>query len=115
MGWSLRFKYWFTGIELGCHLKKVSIYVDEALWNRLKEEVLRKHGTLRNLSAEVESLIRSSLVDEEVRSAFNELEIDVSGVLSPEEIERDRPKLRGPPSEELVGEMRGRRLAEALP
>lgn len=95
-------------------MKKVSLYVDEALWNRLKEEVLRKRGTLRSLSAEVESLLRSSLVDEGVQSAFSGLGIEVRGVVSPEEIRRDRPRLRGPPSEELVREMRGRRVAKTV-
>lgn len=96
------------------YLKKVSLYVDEKLWVRFKEVVLKKHGTLRKLSSEVESLLRFSLVEEEVQSAFEKLGIRLESVISSDKIKRSRPKLRGPPSEELIREMRGRRVAEAL-
>ena len=93
---------------------KVSLYVDEKLWIRFKEAVLRKHGTLRKLSSEVESLLRFSLVEQDIQSAFEKLGVKVESMISSDEVKRSRPKLRGPPSEELVRQMRGKYVAEAL-
>lgn len=91
-------------------MKKVSLYLDEEVWIRFKEVVLRRHGTLRRLSSEVESLLRMSLIDEDVEKAFRKMGIGVKAFISPEEVKRGRAKLRGPPSEALIREMRGRRV-----
>jgi len=98
--------------SLVVYLKKVSIYIDEKLWTKFKEVVLRKHGTLRKLSSEVESLLRAFLIDEEIEQIFKKMNIDVGILRSPEEIKKSRPKLRGPSSEVLIREMRGRRIVE---
>lgn len=95
-------------------LKKVSLYLNEELWIRFKEAVLKKHGTLRKLSDEVENLLRASMIDEEIEKAFKNIGINVKTVFSPEEVKRNRPQLRGPPSEVLIKKMRGRRV-EGLP
>lgn len=95
-------------------MKKVSLYVDEELWVRFKEVVLRKHGTLRKLSSEVESLLRTSLIDVEIGRAFEKIGIDIRVLASPGEIKRSRPKLRGPPSEVLIREMRGKRIVKGI-
>lgn len=95
-------------------MKKVSLYLDEELWIKFKEAVLKRHGTLRKLSDDVEDMIRGVMVDEEVEKAFKEMGLNVKTVVSPEEIKRDRPKLRGPPSEAIIRKMRSRRI-EALP
>ncbi|MEM2047384.1 MAG: hypothetical protein QXZ06_05845 [Candidatus Jordarchaeales archaeon] len=96
-------------------MKKVSLYLNEELWVRFKEEVLRRHGTLRKLSNEVESLLRTSLAEEDIVEAFKGMDVDVKALSSPEEVKHDRPKLLGPPSESLIREMRRRRIAEGLP
>lgn len=93
---------------------KVSLYLDKELWTRFKEAVLRKHGTLRKLSDEVENLLRFSLVGEEIELAFEKLDVKTRAV-SIDRIKRERPRLRGLPSEIIIREMRGRRIAEALP
>jgi len=94
---------------------KVSLYLDEKLWVKFKEEVLRKHGTLRKLSSEVESLLQTSIVDDEVvEQAFKKMGIDVRTFISPEEVKERRPKLRGPSSEVLIREMRRKRIGEDL-
>lgn len=95
-------------------MKKVSLYLDEELWVKFKEAVLKKHGTLRKLSDEVENLLRVSMINEDIEKAFKEMGLKVKAVSSPEEIKRDRPRLRGPPSEVLVRKMRSRRV-EVLP
>jgi len=95
---------------------KVSLYLDESLWLRFKEAVLKKHGTLRKLSSEVESLLQTSMVDDEsVEQAFKKIGTDVKTPCSPEEVRQNRPKLRGPPSEALIRKMRRRRSDEDLP
>lgn len=94
---------------------KVSLYVDEKLWVRFKEAVLRRHGTLRKLSSEVESLLRFSLVEQNIQSAFEKMGVEVESMISSDEVKQNRPKLRGPPSEELIRQMRGKYIAEALP
>ena len=96
------------------YLKKVSLYIDEELWNKFKEVVLRKHGTLRKLSSEVESLLRASLIDEEIGHVFKRMGLDVRIPRSSEEIKKSRPKLRGPSSEILIRELRGRRVVEGV-
>ena len=96
-------------------MKKVSLYVDEKLWARFKDVVLRRHGTLRKLSSEVESLLRTFLTDEEIGRAYEKMGVDIRVLISPEEIKRSRPKLRGPPSEILVREMRGKRIVKGVP
>jgi hypothetical protein len=100
--------------SLGVCLKKVSLYLNENLWNKFKEAVLRRHGTLRRLSSEVEELLRTSLVDEDVEQAFMRMNVDMKIIFSPEGVKQGRPKLQGPPSEIIIREMRGRRIAEGL-
>jgi len=63
---------------------KVSLYLDEKLWARFKEAGLRKHGTLRKLSSEVDSLLQTSMVDgEDVEQAFEKMGIDAKKPSSP--------------------------------
>ncbi|MEM3629875.1 MAG: hypothetical protein QXY18_00480 [Nitrososphaerota archaeon] len=54
------------------------------------------------------------MIDEEIEKAFKNIGINVKTVFSPEEVKRNRPQLRGPPSEVLIKKMRGRRI-EGLP
>ncbi len=95
-------------------MTKVSLYLDQQVWRRFREKVFRKHGGLRMLSAEVESLLRSQLIDEEVSTAFQKLGITVKGSISSGDIIRNRPKLRGLPSEKILRKMQRKRLAKAI-
>lgn len=97
------------------YLKKVSLYIDENLWIKFKEVVLRKHGTLRKLSSEVEALLQESLIDEEIGRIFEKMGLNIRVLESPEEIKQTRPKLRGPPSEVLIREMRGKHATKGIP
>ncbi|MBS7612255.1 hypothetical protein KEJ27_08680 [Candidatus Bathyarchaeota archaeon] len=96
-------------------MKKVSLYLDDKLWIKFKEVVLRRHGTLRKLSNEVENVLRASLVEENIEEAFKAMDLDVKVVSSPEDVKRSRPKLQGPSSELLIRKMRGMRIDEGLP
>jgi hypothetical protein len=95
-------------------LAKVSIYVDDAVWASFKTQVFQKHGNLRKLSNEVEKLLRASIVEDQITSAFKEIGITSKGIASSQEIKALRPKLKGPPSEEILKEMRQKRVAQTL-
>ncbi|MEM2122377.1 MAG: hypothetical protein QXE79_01945 [Candidatus Bathyarchaeia archaeon] len=96
-------------------MKKVSLYIDKELWMRFKEAVLGRHGTLRMLSKEVESLLRNSPAERDIEEAFKGMGVDVKAVFSPVDVKHSRPGLQGPPSEDLIQRMRGRHIAEDLP
>ena len=95
-------------------LAKVSLYINEEVWAKFREEVFRKYGSLRKLSSEVEALLRSTLVQDKVKSEFEKLGIKTDGTISSREVKERRPMLKGPPSEKMVREMRHKRVAAAL-
>jgi len=95
-------------------LAKVSIYVDDAVWASFKEQVFRKHGNMRKLSSEVETLLKASILQNQMISAFEKMGVIAKGTSSSQEIKALRPKLRGPASEEIVKEMRRRRIAQTV-
>jgi len=96
-------------------LTKISLYIDEDVWAKFRENVFRKHGSLRNLSSEVEALLRSTLVEDSMVSELQKMGITSEGTISSKEVKETRPVLKGPPSEEILGNMRRRRVAQALP
>jgi hypothetical protein len=96
-------------------LTKVSVYVDDSVWANFREQVFQKHGNLRKLSSEVEKLLRDAIVENAVISAFEKIGVKAKGTISSKDIKTSRPQLRGPPSEEILREMRRKRVAEALP
>jgi hypothetical protein len=95
-------------------LTKVSVYVNDAVWEIFKAQVFEKHGSMRKLSSEIETLLRAAIIQNQVVSAFETIGVKAKGTTSSQEIKALRPKLRGPPSEEIVQEMRHRRLAQTL-
>jgi len=95
-------------------LAKVSLYINEEIWTKFREEVFRKYGSLRKLSSEVEALLGSALVEDKVAFEFKKLGIKTEGTISSREVKERRPALRGPSSEKIVREMRGRRVAKVL-
>jgi len=54
------------------------------------------------------------LIDEEIGHVFKRMGLDVRIPRSSEEIKKTRPKLRGPSSEILIRELRGRRVVEGI-
>jgi len=95
-------------------LAKVSLYINEEVWAKFREEVFRKYGSLRKLSSEVEALLRSTLVEDKVKSEFEKLGIKTGSTISSMEVKEKRCMLKGPPSEKIVRKMRQKRVAEAL-
>jgi len=95
-------------------LTKISVYIDDAIWASFREKVFQKHGNLRKLSSEIESLIRNAIIEDAVTNTFEKIGIKAKGTISSKEIKTARPSLRGPPSEEILTEMRKKRVAETL-
>jgi len=96
-------------------LTKVSVYIDDSVWITFRAKVFQKHGNLRKLSSEVESLLRAAIVEDAVISTFEKISVKAKGAISSKDVKEGSPQLRGPPSEEILTEMRRKRVAEALP
>ena len=96
-------------------MAKVSLYIDKEVWAKFREEVFRKYGSLRKLSSEVETLLRSTLVEDKIMAQFEKLGVTTAGAISSRELRERRPVLRGPSSERIIKEMRQKRVAETLP
>jgi hypothetical protein len=87
-------------------LTKVSLYVDDAAWKRFREQTFAKYGTLRKLSDEVEALICSDDIEGLMTAGAKKLGVTIDRALTPAEIKRTRPKLRGAVAEQLVRDPR---------
>ena len=74
-----------------------------------------RHGTLRKLSDEVEDLICSEDVEESVAVGAKKLGISIDRALTPAQVKRIRPKLRGAVAESLLRQMRDQRHGGRLP
>lgn len=96
-------------------MTKVSVYIDDSVWAKFKEQVFQKHGNLRKISSEVELLLRDAIVEDTLTSTLENLGIKAKGTISSQQVKAARPQLRGPPSEEILAQMRRKRVAEALP
>jgi hypothetical protein len=96
-------------------LAKVSLYIDDSTWKRFREQVFARHGTLRQLSGEVEGLIYSEDIERVLAMASKKVGIPIERELTPSAIKKARPKLRGAPAEKIVRQMRGQRHAGRLP
>lgn len=95
-------------------MAKVTIYLDDDVWSNFKAQVFKKHGSLRKLSCEVESILRMAIVGDQIVSAFESIGATAKGTVSSQEIKALRPKLRGQPSEEIVRELRHKRVAQTI-
>jgi len=95
-------------------MTKVSVYIDDPVWLEFKQRVMRKCGSLRKLSAEVEGLIREANVETEVVCGLEKLGVQAKGNISSQEIKANRPKSRGPPSKTIIEQMRKQRVDEIL-
>lgn len=51
---------------------KISVYLDEKTIERLRRGAVRRRGTMRSLSKEIEELIRDSFVSDEFEGALSE-------------------------------------------
>jgi len=96
-------------------LAKVSLYIDDTAWKRFREQVFARHGTLRQLSSEVEGLIYSEDIERILAMGAKKVGISIGRELTPSAIKKARPKLRGAVAEKIVRQMRDQRHAGRLP
>ncbi|HEY9753907.1 MAG TPA: hypothetical protein V6C97_01970, partial [Oculatellaceae cyanobacterium] len=54
-------------------MAKITVYVDDHVWSNFKTQVFQKHGTLRSLSKEVEKLLESAIVENQVTLSFKNI------------------------------------------
>lgn len=87
-------------------MAKITICVDDSTLISFKTLVLQKHGTLRNLSKEVEKLLESAIVENQLVQYFENIGITARGTISSSEVKATRPKLKGPPSEKILRKTR---------
>lgn len=85
---------------------KVGVYVDEEVWNEMKNLTFKKHGTLRELSREVNELLKANLLLPILRRGADSFGIQIRRV-SEEEVVKNRPKMRAS-SLRIIKEMRAR-------
>lgn len=96
-------------------MAKVSLYIDDGTWRRFREQVFARHGTLRQLSGEVEDLIYSEDIERILAMAAKKVGIPIEKELTPSAIKKTRPKLRGAAAEKIVRQMREQCQAGRLP
>ncbi len=94
-------------------MEKVSLYINEKVWRKFREWVIKEHGSLRTLSAEAKSLLRSRPIEEESSTTFERSGVRVKDTISSEDIRLNRPRLRSLPSDAILKKMNSSRLAEA--
>ena len=56
---------------------KVSIYIDEELWQKFKKMIVQRTGDTRSLSKEVQSLIEERIVEKTLLDAFKRLDLNL--------------------------------------
>jgi len=91
---------------------KVSVYVDDEVWDKFRRAVVRRSGDPRTLSSEVQNLIQDSLVEDSVVTGFEKMKI-ASKPLSSMQIVVVKPSVVTS-AETTLREMRGRRHGKAV-
>ncbi len=89
---------------------KVSLYIDDELWKRFREVVLRTRGTSRALSDQVAELIEDALTQEVVARGLIMIDKSPSKILSAAEIKPISPKVKTS-SEKIIRKMRDARAS----
>ncbi len=85
-------------------MAKVTVYVDDEIWAKFRASVMEKHGSLKLLDKEVEQSLTQILKEGELLTHLARL----GGTAGQKQ--RDRPRLRGPPAEQNVRQMRRARF-----
>lgn len=83
----------------------ISLYIDDDLWRRFREDVLRSRGKSRALSDQVAELIEDALTQEAVTRGFGLIGESPSRILSAAEIKPITPRV-DTSSERAIREMR---------
>ncbi len=84
-------------------MAKVTVYVDDDVWNKFRASVFTKHETLKALSKEVEGSLESTMAEETIGDYLTKL----ASQLKPKT--RERPILKGASAGVMIRNMRRRR------
>ena len=95
-------------------MAKVSLYISDDAWNRFREQVFSRYGTLRKLSEEVEGRISAEDMEKIIESWTRTVGIPMDRHVTSGEIKRNRPKSRGASTESILRKMRDRRLGRRV-
>jgi hypothetical protein len=82
----------------------MGVYVDEETWAEIKKLTFRKHGTLRELSKEVNRVLKENLVSVALKEEVKLIGVELTKV-SENQIVRERPTMQRS-SLEIIREMR---------
>jgi hypothetical protein len=85
-------------------MAKVTVYVDDDVWSKFRTSVFEKHGSLKVLSKQVELSLKQALQEDDVLTYLARLRGKRSSK------KHVRPRLKGPPAEVDVREMRRKRF-----
>lgn len=109
--WREEYLYYFTvnhnyGECMGA--VKTTIMIDEKVWKRLRESMLRRHGTFRKLGETVEESVRIFDVEGTLNSFLSAMDVESRDLPSSAEVISSRPK--GKSAGRVIKEMRADRL-----
>jgi hypothetical protein len=85
---------------------KVGVYVDEETWAEMKKLTFKRYGTLRELSREVNRVLRENLPLVALKEGAKSIGVEL-GKVSEDEIVEGRPAMQES-SLEIIKEMRAR-------
>jgi len=83
----------FYGDRAGALGLKTTIIVDEELWNRIRQSILPRSASSKNLSKTVEEALRMFDAEGMLFKLARRLGIEIEGYPSSSEIRRGRPKV----------------------
>ena len=87
---------------------KTTIMIDEELWKRLRESMLRRHGSFRKLGETVEESLRIYDAEGALTSLLSEMGVKARDLPSSSEVIASRP--RGQSAGKTIREMRTDRI-----
>ncbi len=91
-------------------MAKVTVMIDDKVWQDFRKQVFEREGTLRKLSTELSAILKASSltgVSEALRTAVSDV-VKPTSLLHPADIEKNRPNSTKS-SWELIREERDQR------
>lgn len=61
---------------------KVSLYFQDETWRKFKKRVLQRTGESRNLSSEVQALLKDSVLEDSLRLGFEQMHVSTTPISS---------------------------------
>lgn len=93
-------------------MAKVTFYIDDETWAKFKRKMVRRSGTLRGISGELQAVVQDSLVEENLSQAFTALGYESGAFPSDIEVSAAVPR-ESTSSAAVTRELRSKRHHEA--